>query len=739
MIMFLLREKLFIYHPDQIDSFLSKFGEQFIMPKKTFQDIATFFEHRGKSISSKARPFPKGKYIKSVKVLLGAGFRFNPEWVALKEPPHEKAYWNDCILTHETGFTISAHEVLKRLVKPTDAIKQVNPEDYTFVKTPTGWKITSKALSETHRDSPPEGTRREWNLEAKLALSEEDLHLMLNLLEAFVPYGCQGEKTVSLQADSHRAGDCWVGLTASYDEYRIPFIPISADIGCGMCMMPMLNVHNSTFGSLGYPGRPDAAVNPTPPDLESTKADGCPSPLNSGPTQLNINSMTESELELLKTKVGFRARKVLARGKVAEVGNVDWVAIEEALTFIGGGMPELIEWLDDFSSLLKDLEIPVPPTSKILFQNLSESQNRTLVYVLGFGMTLGSSGNHFLEMNHDSSGNLYLVIHSGSRGLGGLIYRKISAICTVIFGDSAVAVGWMADLYNRAYSVLNKFAVLNRLSCAIAMLKDLKLCCDGQQMRDYLVENNPLFSEIGAVSPDDISNLLRGVTHNGVNCFVNHSTQQKIFVMCKGAIAISSRSSCGIVALRAGEGVYVMTFLNSEAGWVEHDMGKLSEIEDYPVIYDLNQTDVLLMGHGAGRSGSATSTWKKSEYPQMMQYFMDRKIWASLSPNGLGDNPELAYKPVEQVICHLPLDQARSSDLLTTLVNHKEGIEYRPQFRSKFAQFVSEGWESFSTQQKLMCDLVLVTTELQKLQSREWLTSALEEQDRLFASLVEQD
>jgi RNA-splicing ligase RtcB len=49
--------------------------------------------------------------------------------------------------------------------------------------------------------------------------------------------------------------------------------------------------------------------------------------------------------------------------------------------------------------------------------------------------TLGS-GNHFIEMNKDEKGNVYLVIHSGSRNLGkqvakfyqDIAYRRLTDI-----------------------------------------------------------------------------------------------------------------------------------------------------------------------------------------------------------------------------------------------------------------------------------------------------------------------
>ena len=672
--------------------------------KNNLNDVGIFFKNRGpktlNELSPLVRKIDDSRNVDILKALVGAGFSFNEEWIkkgvvrSQRGSTSSSLYFEGCIATGPSGIKEPVRDVIERLNKPTDVIKKVDITKYSVNKVDVDengvvvWKIVGTVDSKT------------WMLEAKLALTDSDFDSIIPLLEAYVPCGTRDEKTVSLQADSHIAGDCWVGLIASYDDKRIPFVPISADIGCGMCLVPMISKQ---------------------PGSNNIK-------------QLNVNNIKVENLEKLKAKVCYRSRKVLARGKVVELGNNNNFAIEDAITFIGGGLDELRDWADLFGALLEDLEIPITKTQSevILFSTLTKKQNTIISYVMRFGMTLGSSGNHFLEMNVDENGNLYLVVHSGSRALGAIIYNKISALCNVIYGDSAVATGWLAEIYNRAFSVLNKFAVLNRLSCAIAVLNDLGLECNGSILRNYLITTNPLFHQ---AKPEDVSTLLKGVTHNGIKCFVNHADRKKIFVLGKGAIAISARSSCGIVALRAGEGVYVMTFINPKAKWVEHDLGNLHEINTYKTIYDFNRTDIILMGHGAGRNGSATSTWKNSEYLSMLDYFNDRGIWANLSPNVLGDNPEKAYKSVDDVVKHLPIKLAATSGMLRTLVNHKEGIDPRPHFQLKFAQFILDGWDQFTPQVKLMCDLVLVTNQLVKAKSRKWLDDALAEQESIFNTL----
>jgi hypothetical protein len=124
----------------------------------------------------------------------------------------------------------------------------------------------------------------------------------------------------------------------------------------------------------------------------------------------------------------------------------------------------------------------------------------------------------------------------------------------------------------------------------------------------------------------------------------------------------------------------------------------------------------------------------------MLEYYHRNGIIGNLSPNVLGDNPEIAYKSVEEVRKYLPESRALSKDRLRTRVNHKEGIDPRPHFRTKFADFVMKHWKTMTDEEKLMCDLILVKSDL-------WLSmggltrlmmfsSMYKEQDDIYRALI---
>ena len=102
--------------------------------------------------------------------------------------------------------------------------------------------------------------------------------------------------------------------------------------------------------------------------------------------------------------------------------------------------------------------------------------------------TLGG-GNHFIEVDKDDEGHLYLVIHSGSRHLGVEVanfyqdagYRnlvsadKAAVRAQTISHDMAYVSGTLFDDYIHDMKLTQQFAVLNRKAMVQAILKKMKL------------------------------------------------------------------------------------------------------------------------------------------------------------------------------------------------------------------------------------------------------------------------
>lgn len=111
--------------------------------------------------------------------------------------------------------------------------------------------------------------------------------------------------------------------------------------------------------------------------------------------------------------------------------------------------------------------------------------------------TLGG-GNHFIELDQDTDGNKYLVIHSGSRNLGKQVaeyYQELAVECC----------SGLQEYYNQKQSIieqlkredrkaeiqetLKKFKEANMVSTGVFYPKDL-CCFDGAPKADYLFDMN---------------------------------------------------------------------------------------------------------------------------------------------------------------------------------------------------------------------------------------------------------
>lgn len=98
--------------------------------------------------------------------------------------------------------------------------------------------------------------------------------------------------------------------------------------------------------------------------------------------------------------------------------------------------------------------------------------------------TLGG-GNHFIEINRDSSGSLYMVVHSGSRNFGltvcnhyqKLAYRETKDILKSLDAHKTLAYlqGESFHDYLNDMNVAQNFAALNRTVIADIIIKKMKL------------------------------------------------------------------------------------------------------------------------------------------------------------------------------------------------------------------------------------------------------------------------
>jgi tRNA-splicing ligase RtcB len=215
--------------------------------------------------------------------------------------------------------------------------------------------------------------------------------------------------------------------------------------------------------------------------------------------------------------------------------------------------------------------------------------------------TLGG-GNHFLELDRDADGAIWLLVHSGSRGLGAAIAGHHACAAQVDGSD---------DLGGLDIATEQGAAYLNDLSWALAFAKANRQTLESRAL-DVLREALSL--------PFDLSDRL-DIHHN----FVARETWfgRKLLVHRKGAVAVPS----GTMALVPGS------------------MGTASYI-----VEGLGADDAFgSCSHGAGRVMSRKEA-RKQVRPRALAQAMRRVVYPEHLLNQLVEEAPAAYRDIAQVL-----------------------------------------------------------------------------------------
>ena len=206
--------------------------------------------------------------------------------------------------------------------------------------------------------------------------------------------------------------------------------------------------------------------------------------------------------------------------------------------------------------------------------------------------TLGG-GNHFIELDRDSCGDFWLIIHSGSRNLGNEVARYYQDLAyQESKAEAPYELSWLTgasmDDYLHDMSVVMEFATYNRVAIADVIFRKMKLN----------VDNKDQFSSV----------------HNYID------TEQMI--LRKGAVS-------------AKQGERLIIPLNMRDGCL------LCEGKGNP---DWN----LSAPHGAGRLMSraeARQTFTFSQYKREMN-----GIYSTTILRDTLDECPMAYKPIDEIV-----------------------------------------------------------------------------------------
>ena len=237
--------------------------------------------------------------------------------------------------------------------------------------------------------------------------------------------------------------------------------------------------------------------------------------------------------------------------------------------------------------------------------------------------TLGS-GNHFAEVSEDSDGSVWILVHSGSRGIGNKIAQHHIAI--------ARGLGTKVEHRDLSY-----------LLSGTAELKDY--VSDMLWAQDYAHYQREAMMEVLYAALVENVRTQSTEKQEVVNCHHNYSEEvdEGVWLSRKGAINART-DAMGIIPGSMGAATYIV-----------RGKGNPDSYDSAP--------------HGAGRMLSRGAAKRELDLEEFKSQMCGR-VWDDRNAQALLDEAPLAYKPIETVM-------EDSKDLVETVTVLKAFINYK--------------------------------------------------------------
>lgn len=239
--------------------------------------------------------------------------------------------------------------------------------------------------------------------------------------------------------------------------------------------------------------------------------------------------------------------------------------------------------------------------------------------------TLGS-GNHFAEVSFDDDDNVWILVHSGSRGIGHFIATHHIKI--------AKGLGQKVEHPDLAYFPPNSEEIRD-------YVKDMQWAQDyAYHQRMNMVEN--VLNAVRQIIPQTVYVLTT------ISCHHNYSVPSPFGVIGtwlsrKGAID-ASEDTYGIIPGSMGTDTYIV-----------RGLGNIEAYKSAP--------------HGAGRLLSRGAAKRQLDLEEFKQQMAGR-VWDDRGAQSLLDEAPLAYKPIETVM-------SDASDLVEPVARLQAFINYK--------------------------------------------------------------
>lgn len=258
--------------------------------------------------------------------------------------------------------------------------------------------------------------------------------------------------------------------------------------------------------------------------------------------------------------------------------------------------------------------------------------------------TLGG-GNHFIEVDKDSNGNLWLVIHTGSRRLGVKVatyYQK--AATKTLHSISAEQTNALRKQLLQEHRILEFNTELKKLHPVFESIPDESCWCEGQLLENYLHDMQIVqqYADMNRRVIADI--ILHKMNLDATDMFttVHNYIDTKTHILRKGAVS-AQKGERILIPINMKDGALLCTGKGNPA-W--------------------NQS----APHGSGRLLSRSQA--KQELSMETYQKEMTGIWTSSVCESTLNEAPMAYKPIE-AITNTIRETAQIDDIIKPLYNYK--------------------------------------------------------------------
>lgn len=265
--------------------------------------------------------------------------------------------------------------------------------------------------------------------------------------------------------------------------------------------------------------------------------------------------------------------------------------------------------------------------------------------------TLGS-GNHFIELDKDEEGNLYLVIHTGSRNLGKQVaeYYQEQAWERLKDGNRGELIKQKIKELTEAGRQTEIEAAINNIRSTVDVVPHELAYCDTDLFSMY-IDDMKITQEYAYWNREAIADTIVKAMHlHVVDKFqtIHNYIDTDNMILRKGAVSAQAGEKL-IIPMNMRDGSLIC-------------IGKGNEDWNYSA------------PHGAGRRLSRSAAKQNITLSEFKKTMKEAGIYSTSVSNSTIDESPMAYKPMDEIISNIG-DTVDIVSIIKPIYNFKAGEE----------------------------------------------------------------